>query len=164
VPGELPQRAHGPGLTLADGEVPAGTSVLDTSVPAVAKLDAGLRAALRAADLDAESAGLELEVNSGWRSLAYQRELFAQAIEQYGSESEAARWVARPGTSVHEAGEAVDLGPASATSWLAVHGAAYGLCRVYANEPWHFELRPDAATDGCPATYADAAHDPRMQQ
>jgi D-alanyl-D-alanine carboxypeptidase len=37
------------------------------------------------------------------------------------------------------------------------------LCRVYRNEPWHFELRPGAVRDGCPARYADPAHDPRMQ-
>jgi len=70
--------------------------------------------------------------------------------------------VARPGTSVHESGDAVDVEPEAGASWLAGHGAAYGLCRVYDNEPWHFELRPDAAAAGCPATYADPTADPRM--
>ena len=161
VPGEMPQRASARGVTLADGEVPAGTTVLDDSVPAVARLEPALESALREAAADAARDGLELDVNSGWRSRAYQQELFAQAIRKYGSEAAAVRWVARPGTSVHEAGQAVDLGPAATTSWLAEHGASYGLCRTYANEPWHFELRPAAATDGCPARYADAAHDPR---
>ena len=32
----------------------------------------------------------------------------------------------------------------TATAWLSEHGAAYGLCQVYRNEPWHYELRPDA--------------------
>ena len=41
---------------------------------------------------------------------------------------------------------------------------AYGLCQIYGNEPWHFELRPDAVDHGCPPTYADPTHDPRMQQ
>ena len=40
----------------------------------------------------------------------------------------------------------------------------YGLCPVYGNEPWHYELRPDAVEYGCPAMYADPTHDPRMQQ
>ena len=164
VPGEAPHHLQRQGLTLADGEVPAGTTVFDDSVPAVAKLDPGLLAALREAAAAAEHDGLQLEVNSGWRSIAYQRELFEQAITTYGSEADAARWVARPGTSVHEAGDAVDLGPAEATAWLAEHGAAYGLCRIYANEAWHFELRPAAVTDGCPAMYADADDDPRLQQ
>jgi hypothetical protein len=71
--------------------------------------------------------------------------------------------VATPDTSPHVAGEAVDIGPVDASSWLARHGSAYGLCRIYANEPWHFELRPAAVDHGCPATYVDAAHDPRLQ-
>ena len=61
-------------------------------------------------------------------------------------------------------GDAVDIGPATATAWLSRHGAAYGLCQIYANEPWHFELRPGAADHGCPPMYADPTHDPRMQQ
>ena len=49
-------------------------------------------------------------------------------------------------------------------AWLSEHGAAYGLCRIYANEPWHYELRPDAIAQGCPPTYSDPTQDPRMQQ
>ena len=43
-------------------------------------------------------------------------------------------------------------------------GARFGLCRRYANEPWHFELRPRAVDHGCPDTYADPTHDPRLQR
>ena len=43
------------------------------------------------------------------------------------------------------------------------HGAGYGLCQIYDNEPWHFELRPDAVDHGCPDRYADPTQDPRMQ-
>jgi hypothetical protein len=39
-----------------------------------------------------------------------------------------------------------------------------GLCQIYGNEPWHYELRPDAIDHACPAMYADPTHDPRMQQ
>jgi len=60
-------------------------------------------------------------------------------------------------------GDAVDIGGSGATRWLAEHGAAYGLCQIYANEPWHYELRAGAAEHGCPLMYADAAHDRRMQ-
>ena len=83
---------------------------------------------------------------------------------KYGSEREAARWVATPSTSAHVSGDAVDIGPVGATAWLAEHGAAYGLCRVYGNEPWHYELRPEAIAHGCPPMYADPTQDPRMQQ
>jgi hypothetical protein len=61
-------------------------------------------------------------------------------------------------------GDAVDIGPSDATSWLSTRGAEYGLCQIYANEPWHYELRPEAIDQGCPPLYADPTQDPRMQQ
>jgi hypothetical protein len=60
-------------------------------------------------------------------------------------------------------GEAVDVGFA-ATAWLSERGAEYGPCRIYRNEPWHFELRSEAVDSGCPPIYPDPTHDPRMQQ
>jgi hypothetical protein len=63
--------------------------------------------------------------------------------------------VATPDTSLHVSGGAVDIGPSRATAWLSRHGAAYGLCRIYRNEPWHYELRREAIEDGCPSMYAD---------
>jgi hypothetical protein len=61
-------------------------------------------------------------------------------------------------------GDALDVGPSDAAAWLSEHGAKYGLCRIYSNEPWHYELRPKAIDHGCPPMYADATHDPRTQQ
>jgi LAS superfamily LD-carboxypeptidase LdcB len=145
---------------VADGIVPEGTTVFG-AVPAVSRLDPALLASLRRAAHDAASDHIRFEVNSGWRSPAYQEHLLDEAIAKYGSREQAARWVATPARSAHVSGDAVDLGH-DAAEWLSDHGARYGLCQVYANEPWHFELRPDAAADGCPATYADATHDPRM--
>ena len=46
-------------------------------------------------------------------------------------------------------------GPTPAAQWLSAYGARYGLCQIYDNEPWHYELRPDARFYGCPARYAD---------
>ena len=103
-------------------------------------------------------------MTSGWRSAAYQERLLQDAVSTYGSRKEAARWVATPETSPHVSGDAVDLGPSQATTWLARHGAAFGLCRVFDNEPWHFELRAEAVTQGCPRRYADPTHDPRMRR
>jgi zinc D-Ala-D-Ala carboxypeptidase len=147
----------------AGGALPDGTTVFDDEVPGVANLDPALLRALRRAATDAAAEGLELVVNSGWRSAAYEDQLRREAVAKYGSEAEAARWVATGTTSPHVSGDAVDIGPADATAWLSAHGAAYGLCRIYRNEPWHYELRPDAIAHGCPAMYADAAQDPRMQ-
>jgi LAS superfamily LD-carboxypeptidase LdcB len=108
--------------------------------------------------------GVEFVVDSGWRSREYQERLLQEAVSKYGSERKAARWVASPDTSAHVSGDAVDLGPSAATAWLSAHGAAYGLCQIYGNEPWHYELRPEAVEHGCPPMYADAARDPRTRQ
>ena len=156
-----PERHRPPGE--ADGAVPDGTTVFDNEVPGVARLDADLLGALRRAATDAAAAGVQFHVDSGWRSPAYQEHLLRQAIAKYGSEAEAARWVATPNRSAHVSGDAVDIGPSGAAAWLSEHGAAYGLCRTYGNEPWHYELRPEAVDHGCPAMYADPTHDPRMQ-
>jgi D-alanyl-D-alanine carboxypeptidase len=162
--GDLPDRdAHG-AVGQADGVVPDGVTVFDDEFPAVAKLDPGLLKALRQAAKDAARGGVELYVNSGWRSREYQDQLLREAVSTYGSEEEAARWVATADTSLHVSGDAIDIGPSPATAWLSKHGADYGLCQIYRNEPWHYELRPDAVDRGCPPLYADPRHDPRMQQ
>ena len=147
----------------ADGAVPDGTTVFDDEVPAVANLGPTLLGALRRAATDAAVEGIEFVVDSGWRSRAYQEQLLREAVSEYGSEEEAARWVATPDTSAHVSGDAVDIGPIDASTWLSEHGASYELCQIYSNEPWHYERRPDTIDHGCPPMYADPTHDPRMQ-
>jgi zinc D-Ala-D-Ala carboxypeptidase len=148
----------------AGSAVPDGTTVFDDEFPAVANLDPALLGALRQAATDAAGDGVEFVVNSGWRSPEYQEQLLREAVSEYGSEEEAARWVATPETSPHVSGDAIDVGPSDASAWLSEHGAEYGLCQVYGNEPWHYERRPDAIAHGCPPMYADPTQDPRMQQ
>jgi hypothetical protein len=162
-PGSGPWQGAGRPLGEGDGAVPDGTTVFDEGVPGVANLDPDLLAALRQAANDASGDGVKFIVDSGWRSADYQERLLQEAVSKYGSEEEAARWVATPDTSPHVAGDAVDLGSDAAT-WLSDHGAQYGLCQIYANEPWHYELRPEATSQGCPAMYDDPTHDPRMEQ
>jgi zinc D-Ala-D-Ala carboxypeptidase len=155
---------RGGALGAADGAVPDGLTVFDDDIPAVAKLDPSLLEALRRAATDAADDRVEFIVNSGWRSPEYQEQLLDEAISKYGSKKEAARWVATADTSPHVSGDAVDIGPTGAAAWLSKHGAEYGLCQIYRNEPWHFELRPDAVDGGCPRMYADPTQDPRMQK
>jgi hypothetical protein len=162
-PGGGIPRAGGNQLGEADGAVPDGTTVFDEGVPAVANLDPELLDALRRAASDASRDGISFVVNSGWRSPEYQQHLLDDAVSEYGSTAEAARWVATPETSPHVSGEAADLGPSEAEAWLSGHGAAYGLCQIYGNEPWHYELRPEATDQGCPPMYADPTQDPRMR-
>lgn len=160
IPRARPQR-DAPGE--ADGAVPGGTTVFDDAMPGVANLDPALLSALRQAAAHAAGKGVVFYVNSGWRSPAYQNQLFREAVAEYGSEEEAARWVATASTSPHVSGGAIDIGPAEAMAWLSERGAAYGLCQIYSNEPWHYELRPAAIEQGCPPMYADPTYDPRMQ-
>lgn len=130
---EREQRRDAPGVE--DGAVPDGVTVFDDGVPAVANLRPTLLDALRRAATDAEEDGVTFYVTSGWRSPAYQEQLRREAVARYGSEKEAARWVAAPSRSAHVSGDAVDIGPANAMAWLSKHGKRYGLCLIYRNEP-----------------------------
>jgi len=150
--------------TEAAGSLPDGATVFDDQYPGVAKLDPKLLKALREAATDAADDGIEFSVNSGWRSPEYQNQLLREAVSKYGSKEEAARWVATADKSPHVSGDAVDIGHLDATAWLSEHGAHYGLCQIYGNESWHYELRPEATSRGCPPMYADPTHDPRMQK
>jgi len=166
VPG-APAAVDGGGAPLgeADGAIDESDriSVFDDT-PAVSRLDPALLAAVREAATAAEADGVRVHVNSGWRSPAYQEALLADAVQKYGSAEEAARWVATPEKSEHVSGDAVDLGPVAAQDWLSRHGARFGLCQIYENEPWHFELRPSAPANGCPVMYADPTADPRIER
>lgn len=160
-----PSSVSASSLTEADGVIrdEGAVSIFDDT-PAVTNLDSDLLAAVRAAATAAEDDGVRMHVNSGWRSAAYQQVLRQDAVIEYGSEEEAARWVATPENSEHVSGDAVDLGPVAAQDWLARHGADFGLCQIYANERWHFELRPAAVANGCPLMYDDPTTDPRTQR
>ncbi len=157
------RRGYRGALGEADGDVPDRVTVFDGEIPGVARLGADLLGALRRAATHAADDGVELFVESGWRSPEYQQRLLHEAVSKYGSEAEAARWVATPDTSAHVSGDAVDIGPSEGAAWLSEHGAEHGLCQIYGNEPWHYELRPDAIAQGCPGMYADPTQDPRMQ-
>ncbi|TXL57413.1 M15 family metallopeptidase [Aeromicrobium terrae] len=150
-------------LSARDGVIPETASVFDDGIPAVAKLDDDLLAALRRAATDADQAGVTVRITSGWRSPEYQDQLLREAVGKYGSVAAASRWVAAPDKSAHVSGDAVDVSSNRAAQWLQRHGARYGLCRTYGNEVWHFQLRPDAPQQGCPAMYADPTEDPRMR-
>jgi zinc D-Ala-D-Ala carboxypeptidase len=124
-------------------DVPAeggSSDPFDVDSPAIARLDPDLLEAVQAAAKDARADGVPMVVTSGWRSSEHQQRLYDEAVEKYGSEEEARRYVATPDSSAHVTGDAVDIGPTDATSWLSQHGDNYGLCQTFANEMWHYEL------------------------
>ena len=114
-------------------------------------------AAQRAAALE----GVNLYITSGFRTRTRQEILFANAIKKYGNETEAAKWVLPPQFSHHPRGLAIDVNypkDPSGAKWLEDNGARFGLCRVYANEWWHFEgvIAPGQA---CPVMAENALVD-----
>ena len=122
-----------------------GDSPLSESVTATGETDAVhplLASRFEAARIAAEQAGITLYITSGFRSKERQGQLFADAIRKYGGESEAAKWVLPSQFSHHPQGLALDVnypGDRDGAKWLELNGAKFGLCRVYANEWWHFE-------------------------
>jgi hypothetical protein len=159
TPGASPAPPDGR-VDVADGFIADGDmlSPFATGYPALAQLDPALLAAVQAAARDAEDDGVTIGISAGWRSAEYQQALLDEAIAHYGSVAEARRWVDTPEVSRHVRGEAVDILPTAADDWLRQHGSDYGLCQIYANEIWHFEL---ATTPGgrCPRLLPDASHD-----
>jgi hypothetical protein len=141
-----------PGAALAPvvtDRVPAPrTSIaLSASVPGTTNMQQSAATAFETALAAARRAGEQPDIRSAWRSAQWQQILFDRAVTTYGSRTQARRWVLPPDESAHVKGYAVDVSPLSAARWLEAHGSAYGLCRTYDNEWWHFEY---LATTSCP--------------
>lgn len=103
-----------------------------------------------------------LSVYSGARSNERQAELWQEALKKYGSIDEARRWVAPPGHSEHNKGNAADLGfngqslkdaPADVVAWLHDNAGKYGLKFPLGNENWHIE--DDSTRGGKPSAPVD---------
>ena len=107
----------------------------------------------------AKEFGIELSIDSGYRSPEKQNYLYQRAIKTYKSAEEAMKWVLPSDLSRHPWGLALDVNlnhDKSGASWLEANGATFGLCRVYVNEWWHFE--PLTAPGGiCPPLLPDAS-------
>ena len=89
----------------------------------------------------AKEAGYGIRVNSGFRTEERQAELFKAAVQKYGSEDAARKWVAPPGKSMHNKGLAADLGfsGAAASQWAHDNASKFGLNFRMGYEPWHIE-------------------------
>jgi D-alanyl-D-alanine carboxypeptidase len=82
-------------------------------------------------------------LTDGYRDPQAQARLFAAAVRRTGSAALARYWTLPPHESGHVAGIALDVRPAEGARWLERHGSRHHLYRVYDNEWWHFEYRPD---------------------
>jgi LAS superfamily LD-carboxypeptidase LdcB len=139
------------------GDDAGPASPFDTGDPRIGNLDPDLVRAVQRAARDAEADGVQFWINSGWRSRAEQQALLNAAVAEYGSLGSALPWVSTPDKSAHVKGNAVDVGPTDADSWLSQHGADYGLCQIFANEIWHFELATEPGGK-CPEMLPDSSY------
>ena len=139
-------------------EFSLGAGAIPHSLIRPSAIDEQLMYRFKAAQAAAKKDGQTIYIASGFRSLARQKTLFAQAVRKYGSANEASKWVAPPLVSHHPWGVAIDVNypdePVGA-GWLEVNGSKFGLCRIFKNEWWHFE--PVIAPGWkCPALVANA--------
>lgn len=110
-----------------------------------APLVGGIAAMIRSAPPEI-AAGLG--ILSGTRSIERQAALWQDALVKYGSAAEARKWVAPPGNSQHNHGNAADLSyngkslrhaPPEVIEWVHENAAQFGLHFPLANENWHVE-------------------------
>lgn len=101
-----------------------------------------------------------LRISSAYRSPQRQAELWQGALAKYGSEAAARKWVAPPGRSNHNHGQAVDLKylDPSALDYVRQNAQKYGLHLPLSNENWHIE--PIGARGGQPKVMPAAAGGP----
>lgn len=105
-----------------------------------------------------------LGIVSAYRSPERQAELYSAAVAKYGSEAAARKWVAPPGRSKHNHGQAIDLGFGGkgtpeyeiARKYAHENAPKYGLRFPMAHEPWHVEPM-DARNGSTPAAPVPAA-------
>lgn len=120
-----------------------------TRADAIDNLDASFATNLAAMMEDAPPGIREgLGLTSAYRSPERQAELWAEALRKYGSEAEARKWVAPPGNSYHNKGQAVDLAwnggafanaPKEVQDWVHANAGKYGMYFPMGHEPWHIE-------------------------
>ena len=130
------------------------------SVPLHHLAAAAWRAMVDAGRVDGIEAPLLLAV-SGYRSVEEQAWLWDGALAKYGDPEVACQWVARPGTSAHQSGRAVDLHlgdpieseyvdgmrRSQVWHWLMANAGRFGFY-PYETEPWHWEYNPPWGVSG----------------
>jgi len=117
-------------------------------------LRAGAEEALEKMAAAARKDGVALVVGSSYRSYAYQKNVYERNVRELG-QAAADRESARPGTSQHQLGTAVDFGSitdefalTAAGKWLSLHAGEYGWSLSFPDgyeavtgyrwESWHY--------------------------
>jgi D-alanyl-D-alanine carboxypeptidase len=163
------------GLTLSHPRLAAlvafdeATGLVPTLCPATGQehlLGPGAAVAWLSLATAAAADGIVLELISGFRSYAYQRDLIRRKREAGRSLDDILQSVAPPGFSEHHTGEAVDIGSpgcddltasfadTDAFRWLAANARRLGWTMSYPAgnpfgyiyEPWHWKWHPQKNT------------------
>lgn len=118
--------------------------------PKLSGLTSDFRDNLAKLIIAAREAGHNISVASGFRTNERQRQLFAEAVQKYGSEAEARKHVAPEGKSFHNKGSAADLSfdggvfnqttasQVAARNWAHSNASRFGLTFPI-GEAWHIE-------------------------
>jgi D-alanyl-D-alanine carboxypeptidase len=142
---------------LPDGYAPGDVvSATGNGIPAAGRqlIRAVIVQDTRALVQDAANAGLNLYVGSGFRSQAYQVDVFAAQVARWGDEETANRYSARPGHSQHQLGTTIDFTndfrtfrASEAPLWMRENAHRFGFVLPYTaaasartgyiDEPWH---------------------------
>jgi LAS superfamily LD-carboxypeptidase LdcB len=88
----------------------------------------------------AKAAGFTLTINSGFRTLVRQQYFWNCHITK---KCNGGHLAAKPGTSNHGMGKALDLQlTPAALAWMQKNAQKYGFIRTVPTETWHWEYRP----------------------
>ena len=121
---------------------------------------------LKAMAAAARKDDIVLLVDSGYRSIRYQRQIVRQFLEKGRTFKQISRYIAPPGYSEHALGTVVDFAPSNqefarskAYAWLKRHAETFGFHETMPRtrrggvpwEPWHWKYRPPVE-GGAPLT------------
>ena len=104
--------------------------------PTAVEVEIGTARAFLAMRAAAGQAGVDLRLESGFRTVEQQQELYRAFKKGRGNKA------ARPGMSNHQSGRALDIAVGAepgAFAWLESNAVLFGFKRTVANEPWHWE-------------------------
>ena len=132
----------GGGSSNAGGSSAGGSSNLGSNESATGqqverqgeKIDASIADNFDAMVAAAKKDGVDLQIGSGWRSRAEQEVLYQKYLNGTGN------LAAKPGTSNHESGQAIDFkSTPGAFDWLARNAEKFGLKNL-PGEAWHYSV------------------------
>ena len=130
-------------------KIPVEFTVDNTNVYVLAEAQPHLVEMLQKAEED----GIELRVESGYRSVSYQKRIFKRMFDKGRTFEDIVRYVAPPGYSQHMIGTAVDFFPSNwrfaetpQYTWLQENADQFGFVETYSQfnaykmpwEAWHW--------------------------